>query len=58
MLNDKEIAQMDQAISLVSETLPPLWWNLYNNLVKEGFTPEQAFDLLKSYITSMLAPGN
>ena len=58
MINDKEIAKVDQDISLIAETFPPLWWNLYNNLVKEGFTPEQAIDLLKVHITSMLAPKN
>ena len=33
------------------EVTVPLWRNLYLGLVKEGFTEQQAFELLKTYIT-------
>ena len=49
-LDPKVLAEFDQASQLVAETIPPLLYRLYVNLVDEGFTSEQAMDLVKSYL--------
>ncbi len=48
----KDLAGFDQAIKLMSDSFPPLWWNMFNNCKKEGFTEPQAMELVKTFITS------
>lgn len=48
----KEIAEYDQAIKLMSDSFPPLWWSMFTNCKKEGFTDAQAMELVKTFIIS------
>ena len=49
-MTPKELAAMDQSLKLIVETFPPMWRQLYTNLINEGFTEQQAFELLKTFI--------
>lgn len=46
----QELQNLEQSGATLGDFLPPLWRRLHENLIKEGFTETQAFDLLKSYI--------
>ncbi len=48
----KRIQDTEQSRSWLADFYPPLWWNMYNNLQKEGFEEAKAFELLKTYILS------
>ena len=43
---------IDQTAALIRDTIPPLWYGLYSRLQEEGFTEQQAMELLKIYIIS------
>ncbi len=47
-----DIAELDQVTKLMGESFPPLWWNMFSNCKKEGFTEPQAMELVKTFITS------
>lgn len=49
-MTPEEQAKLDQATAALADHLPALWWRLYSNCVKCGFTPDQAIDLLHTYI--------
>jgi hypothetical protein len=49
-MTPEERAEFDQSSALVADSLPPMWWRLYTGLIKEGFTKEQAMELLKTFI--------
>lgn len=34
----------------VRELFPPIWWGLYVGLQEQGFTKDQALQLVKTYI--------
>lgn len=57
MIDDKQIAELDQSFSLMGETFPPLVRRMYEGFVKEGFTEDQAFDLAKLYLLSLSPNG-
>jgi len=44
--------QLEQGAALVADAFPPLWKRLHENLLKEGFDPAQAMELLKTYVLS------
>ena len=46
-----ESAKIDQTMAWMVESLPSLWWGLYENLVMKGFSKEQALTLLITYIS-------
>lgn len=46
----KDVADLEQNQALVADLLPPFWWRLYNNSIESGFTEDQAFCLLQTYI--------
>ena len=50
MLDPKTQSDWDQQAATLAEMFPPLWRRLYNGLVCEGFTKEEAMALLKTYI--------
>lgn len=52
MITPKEKAEMDQSMVLVVDMLPLIWYNLFVNLCKQGFSELQALDLIKTYIMS------
>ena len=57
MLDDAERANYEQAEALLVELFPPLWRQLYDGCVKQGFTEEQSLALLKAYILSQSSYG-
>lgn len=50
MLNPRENAELEQSRALLMENFPPLWWGLFDNCVKQGFTRQEALELIKAYI--------
>ena len=50
MLNAKTVAAMDQARAEIIETLPKLWWGLFDECVKQGFTRQEALFLVIDYV--------
>lgn len=50
MINPQKQADLDQAIATVSENFPILWSSIYRGLQQQGFTENQAFELLKVYV--------
>ena len=57
MLDDKTRALLDQARAGLEETFPSLWHGLYSRCVEEGFTEEQALQLVRTYIMSLCPFG-
>ena len=52
MLDPKIRAQMDQAQAAMCETFPSLWSSMHEKL-KEEFTEQQAWELLRIYVFAM-----
>jgi len=50
MLNEKLRAEIDQATTGLIEVIPPVWRGLFQGCIAEGFTAEQAMELVKAYI--------
>ena len=48
-LNPMNLQRFDQANSMLQEMLPTMWWSLFNESVKKGFTREEALRLVMSY---------
>lgn len=46
MLGDQENARLEQSRAALVESLPPLWWGLYERCVALGFEPAQAMQLV------------
>ncbi len=53
MLDPKKRSEMDQAQAFLGELYPPLWRKLYLGCVEEGFSEDQAFRLLRTYIRAV-----
>jgi hypothetical protein len=51
----KVISDIEQSGELLKQNLPPLWWGLFENCKNNGFTEQQAFELVKQYIHSTLS---
>ena len=45
-----DLAQADQNIAFIGEFLPRLYWTMYTNLQEQGFTKEEAMQVLQTYI--------
>jgi len=56
-LSPENVAKADQAGKFMVESLPALWWGLYDGCVKCGFSKEQAMMLVISQIGSMTPRG-
>jgi hypothetical protein len=52
MLDPKKISEIEQVSAFISETLPPLFGNMFKNLVLAGFTEDRAMTVLCTYITT------
>lgn len=50
MLDPLKSHVMEQGRATLIEVLPPLWYGLYSECIVQGFQPEQAMDLVKTYI--------
>lgn len=56
MIDPKIIAELDQAKAAIVELMPGLWRQLYLKCIEEGFSQEQSFAIIKTYIMSSAAP--
>lgn len=52
MIDDKLRAEIEHNKAFIIEVLPNTWWGLYSNCIEEGFSEEQALELIKEYIMS------
>lgn len=50
MLTPGEMAEVDQAHQAFLNVMPAFWRRIYDALLAQEFTKEQAFDLLKLYV--------
>ena len=41
--------EFDQCTSALRDMVPTMWWSLFNESVKKGFTREEALKLVMSY---------
>jgi hypothetical protein len=57
MLDPKEQAKFDQSAAALAEVLPSAWKQLYDGLMKEGFTEEQTMRLLSVWIFANFSRG-
>jgi len=57
MLNPRDQASFDQLRAIVLDHFPPLWRQLYERLIKQGFNEAHAMELLKTYILSTGSNG-
>lgn len=48
----KQLHDFEQGAAIMADSLPPYWWRLYSNMVREGFSEEQAMRLLATWIVS------
>lgn len=46
----EQLAEIDQANKIISDTFPGLWWDLYSGCLYRGFDEVQALELVKEYI--------
>lgn len=49
----KELHDLEQSCATMAENFPPMWYRLYLNCRKEGFSDDQAFKILITFIMSM-----
>ena len=49
-----DLSKTDQSMAIIADTFPRFWWRMYSNCKAEGFTDEQAFDLVALYIKYVL----
>lgn len=57
MIDPKKQADWDQANAFLGETLPQLWWKLFDNSVKLGFTRPEALELVKVFVNTFTTKG-
>ena len=57
MLDPKRQAEFDQGVEAMGEVFPAMWCKLFEKCKEEGFTEQQAFDLVKTYILSQNPNG-
>ncbi len=55
-MNPSDAQKAEQAATWIGKNMPALWYSMYRNLIEEGFTPEQAFILLRTYINTNCRP--
>lgn len=53
MLNPEEQADLDQKLSQAADSLPLIWWRLYENCLASGFNENQSLELVKTHILSI-----
>ncbi len=52
-MDPKEIAAIDQATKMLADTVPPMLHSFYKACVKEGFTPDQAMQIILKYFEKL-----
>ena len=57
MLSPKQRSEIEQDIATMRDIYPRTWRQLFLGCVKEGFTPAQSMDLVKTYILSQNIVG-
>jgi hypothetical protein len=50
MFNPKQQSDVDQAAAEIGDNLPKFWFRIYRGCVEAGFTQEQAFRLLLTFV--------
>ena len=46
--------EWDEAITMMIDQYPKLWFGLYSDCIKEGFNAGQALELVKAFIAKPL----
>jgi hypothetical protein len=46
----EDLQKFDQSTSLVADVFPPFWKRMFDNLVREKFTEDQAMEILIAWI--------
>lgn len=49
----RQLHDFEQAAAMNAENFPPMWKRMYENLVKEGFTEDQAMRILLFHVHGM-----
>jgi hypothetical protein len=49
--------KLEQGLASIRDTIPRMWFAYYQGSVAAGFSPEQAFILLQTYILSQTPNG-
>jgi len=57
-MNPKDISKFDQALATTLDILPTMLSGLYKRFIEEKFTPDQALELTKTYLTQMVPKNN
>ena len=57
MPSEKDKAAFDQGTAFLADSLPPQWRRFYNKCLEEGFSEEQSFRLVQTYIFSLCPYG-
>ncbi len=52
-----ERAKLDQAMAELADTLPTMWWSLFDSCVKTGFSQDQAMRLVVEFIRCGIVTG-
>lgn len=52
-LSPKDLHDFEQSSAVISDFFPTLWWRMYQNLKSEGFTEEQAMQIICSYANGL-----
>ena len=50
--------EFDQCTSALRDMVPTMWWSLFNESVKKGFTREEALKLVMNYTRATLGKGS
>ena len=56
-MNEKDISEFDQAATDMLRTFPGMLFSYYKQLMEEGFTEHQAFDLTRDYQGALIVAG-
>ena len=56
-MDPKEQAEFDQAAATLGDSFPPLWYRLYEQCCKQGFSEPVALRLVETYILSQCPSG-
>lgn len=46
------LSELDQSSAIVGDFMPSLWRRLYTNAIDAGFTEQESFKLIQTYIFS------
>lgn len=49
----KQLQALEQALAMMAENFPPMWWRMYRNLQTEGFDEKQAFSIILTIVNGV-----